>query len=459
MTSEYLSALGFLHPDLGQEVLGVMHMASEHPVRLVTTVPVFALGRATQTIQSVRPQVVLVDSKVPGFSLPEALELRRQSDAPFLLVGLAPAGSAELEAMLGAGLDAVFSLPISHQTFDSIGTELPLKFQEVADGWGKGAFASVVPESLRAVLADAGGQVWQRQAIGVWSPKGGPGKTTVAIEMAAVLATLGGRKVALVDANMNGGHIKLRLNVRASHSILNAANIYHQCIGNPALEREIPRRLSELMVRVSGTDNLHVLPGIVNMQQATHDAIAGERGAQFAAFLVDLLKREYDFVIVDLGSSMNVGAHVGAIQKMDYVLVVCTPDLTSISDAREGVHRTVIPRTGMDERRFGMVINRWQENLGISLKEASSYARISAVGVIPEDTSGKVTEAGNSGISFFARYSPNKTNPASTEETLSGFATLAAHFYPPISAAWSERLKKPRKRGWLGGLLAREARG
>ena len=54
-----------------------------------------------------------------------------------------------------------------------------------------------------------------------------------------------------------------------------------------------------------------------------------------------------------------------------------------------------------------------------------------------------MTEAGNAGISFFARYSPRKGNSATTEETLSGFATLAAHFYPPISAAWSERWKKP----------------
>ncbi len=155
---------------------------------------------------------------------------------------------------------------------------------------------------------------------------------------------------------------------------------------------------------------------------------------------------------------MNVGVHSGAIQKMDHVLVVCTPDLTSIADAREGVHRTVIPRTGMDESRFSMVINRWQESLGITIKEASAFARISALCVIPEDSTGRVTEAGNSGISYFARYSPQKGNPPETEEALHGFVSLASHFYPPISAGWSERLKKPARRRLFGGWFARPVR-
>ena len=39
-----------------------------------------------------------------------------------------------------------------------------------------------------------------------------------------------------------------------------------------------------------------------------------------------------------------------------------------------------------------------------------------------------------------------KKNPKETEQTLHGFAQLAGQFYPPISAAWSERLKSGRKK-------------
>ncbi len=271
MSEEFLSILAFMHPEVGQELLRSLHMGSDAAVRVVTTVPVFNLAKAIHSVQVIAPQIVLLDASVSGYSLEDALDLRRSTPHPFLLVGLANAGSSELEAMLGAGLDAVYPLPLSAQTLDRLNTELPLKYSAVAQSWGKGAFAAVVPDELRSVLAEAGGSSWQRQAIGVWSPKGGPGKTTVAIELAAVLSTLGGRKVALVDANMNGGHIKLRLNVAASHSILNAANLYHQCVGSPSLERDLPRRISELMVNVWGTHNLAVLPGIVNVQQAVHE--------------------------------------------------------------------------------------------------------------------------------------------------------------------------------------------
>ncbi len=40
-----------------------------------------------------------------------------------------------------------------------------------------------------------------------------------------------------------------------------------------------------------------------------------------------------------------------------------------------------------------------------------------------------------------ATYANRADNPRGTEAALQGLAELAAQFYPPIAAAWSERLK------------------
>ena len=65
------------------------------------------------------------------------------------------------------------------------------------------------------------------------------------------------------------------------------------------------------------------------------------------------------------------------------------------------------------------------------------------------DTTGNITLAGNEGISYIAKFGNERRNPPQTEATLQGIAELATQFYPPIGAAWAERMKNRRvKRGF-----------
>lgn len=445
--SEYLTALLFARGPISQEMMSVMHMASGRMVRVATALPIFNMANATQILQQMAPQILIVDAMVDGFSLQDIIQLKQRSGAPFVIVGLAQAGSSAMEEMLTVGLDATYPLPLSGQTYVRMESELPAKYEEVAKAWGKGAWGAAAPDAIKAATAAAGGASWQRQSIAVWSPKGGVGKTALACELAATLAAIGGREVALVDANMNGGHVKLRLNVDAKQSILNAASTFHTHKGHPSLESDAVQKVANLMVPLPGTENLKVLPGVANMRQSLNENIVGESGLEFARWLINILKRRFDFVIVDVGSSINVGVHLGVIQEVDFVLAVCEPDLTSLADVKEGVHNSIIPKQGISINRFGLVINKWQDGLGVSLKDAAKYTGVTAMGIIPFDTSGNVTRSGNEGQSYVARYANKKGNRRETEATLQGFAQLAGQFYPPIAAAWAERMKRSKKKG------------
>ena len=445
--SEHLTALLFARPEISTQMMSVMHMASGRRVVLATFLPMFNLANATTVMQQLAPQVVIVDAKVEGFSLPQITDLRQKATAPFVVVGLAQAGSSEMEEMLGVGLDAAYPLPLSAQTFARMEEELLPKYAEVARGWGKGAWGAAAPEAIKAAIAAAGGAAWEKKAIACWSPKGGVGKTVVACELAAMLAAIGGRDVVLVDANMNGGHVKTRLNVDAPYGLLNAASTYHTHKGHPSLESDAVIKLKGYLHPMPATSNLKVMPGVQNMEQSLNEAVVGDAGIEFMSWLIATLKRQFDFVIIDLGSSINVGVHQGAIRSVDFIIALCEPDLTSVADVKEGAHRSIINRMGKNINRFGLVINKWQDGLGVSLREAAKFAGISAMGIIPNDPTGNVTLAGNEGQSYVARFANKKGNPKETEQTLHGFASVAGQFYPPIAAAWSERLKRASKKG------------
>ncbi len=442
---EYLTALLFARPEISAQMNAQMHIATNRKVRLATLLPLFDVSKAVEILQSMKPQVVIIDAHVNGFELSHIVHLRQQAADPFVVVGLAQAGSTEMEQLLGYDLDATYTLPLNPQMYDRFDQDLPGIYKQVSQAWGKGAWGAGAPEAIKAATAAAGATSWQRSAIAVYSPKGGVGKTVIACELAATLAALGGREVALIDANMNGGHVKLRLNVDVPHGILNAAATYHTNKGHPSLEADALKKVLGYLVPLAGTSNLKVLPGVVNMEQSLNESLLGEAGMDFMMWIIPILKRQFDFVVIDMGSSINVGVHIGVLKSVDFIIAVCEPDLTSLADIKEAIHRSIVAKHGVGLDRIGLVINKWQDDLGISLKEASKYAEVTAMGIIANDGTGNITRAGNQSQSYLAKYINEKKNPKETEQTIHGFAQLAGQFYPPISAAWSERLKSGRK--------------
>lgn len=441
MAQDYISVLGFFRPDTNQGLFNEMHMGTERPVRILSSTPMFSLSTATSMLQQIGPAVLAVDAHVPGYSLKDILTLKQGSKRPFVLVGLANAGSSQMEEMIQCGrFDALYTLPVNIIMIEKMCDELPGVYERVSASWGKGVWDAATPDQIRDTMSNISGAGWQRAAIGVWSPKGGVGKTMLSTELAAALATIGGRNVALIDANMNGGHVHIRLNIESDYNILSAATAYAMTRGHESMEKEFPSRLKDYLIPVSGAPNLVVLPGIGNMDQASHEDIRAEKGMEFMTYLIRFLKRSYDFVIVDMGSSVNVGVHRGVFQSVDSIVVVGTPDLTGLVDIKNGVD-LLTNSIGIDRSRFSLALNMWQDTLGVSLAQAATLVKLTAVAAITQDPTGAVTKCGNEGISYVARYAGQKNNTPTTESSLGGLVALASHFYPSIAAAWDGRAK------------------
>ena len=442
----YLTAVAFVPVSTGNALSAELHMGSQHGVRVMTAIPNFNPEQALAMIHQVRPEIIMIDAQVAGFSSSAFLALRDKIEAPVVLVGFANAGSADLDELHKSAFDVAFPLPLNTLSLQRLLEDLPAAYHTVSQGWGKGMWGLNAAGSIRDAAAAAGGAQWARAAVALFSPKGGVGKTWLATELAAMLAGIGGRRVALVDANMNGGHVRLRLNIAATHSILNAAHYYDTNKGHPSTAADTPQKILDLMVITPGLGNLSVMPGIVNMEQATQKALAGSAGEEFIKYLVDLLKKHFDFVIVDVGSSTNVGVHRGVLGSVDMIYVVATSDVTSLSDNKAAVHKTLFSSLGISPERVRLVVNKWDDRVGVSLRQAGEMVGLPGIGLIPLDKTNATTLAGNDGQSYVAMFGNQKGNPAEIEGVLSGLANLAGNLYGPVVSAWNARGDKTKKK-------------
>ena len=130
-----------------------------------------------------------------------------------------------------------------------------------------------------------------------------------------VLLPVAGKKTLLVDANMNAGHIAWRLGIKEladRNNIVHLANDY-KLNGNQLTAQLLAQRVVKadryLDERTKTVENrLDIVLGIPMVDLSVNTAIQGRQGEQFMSDLLRMARGMYEFVVVDCGSSINIGA-------------------------------------------------------------------------------------------------------------------------------------------------------
>jgi pilus assembly protein CpaE len=234
----------------------------------------------------------------------------------------------------------------------------------------------VLPHPVsREALLDAIGRVRQRAAglparrrrgklVAFIGCKGGSGVTFLAGNLAYALAETEGKKVALIDLNLQFGDAALYLTQRrAKCSVADVAREVHRLDG--AL-------LASSMVQVTPT--LHVLPAPEAPEQAaqvTPDSIAP---------LLQVAIAEYDLVVVDAGRTLEP-VTLRALDLADLVYAVLELDVPSLHDAKRLLHALAGLGYGKDKLR--LLVNRYEKGGRVTLEDAAAALRWQVAHTLP----------------------------------------------------------------------------
>jgi pilus assembly protein CpaE len=221
--------------------------------------------------------------------------------------------------------------------------------------------------------------------------KGGAGTTTLAVNCGVELARLSKRSTVIIDLKPGLGEVALFLGVRPRYSVLDAIDNLHR------LDREF---LKELVVKHKS--GLEILAG------SDHFDRPGAADAGAIEELFRLLTRQYEYLVVDVGSQINSCA-VAALYAADRMFLIANPDVPSVRNAQRLLER--VRELGASGDRVRVLLNRAAEPYPIPPKQIEAALGHPIHHTFPSDYK-TVSTALNSGVPL----------------ALSGDSDIAAHF-------------------------------
>ncbi|MDD2585239.1 MAG: MinD/ParA family protein [Syntrophomonadaceae bacterium] len=187
----------------------------------------------------------------------------------------------------------------------------------------------------KEIEAELKGNFQKTRVIVISSGKGGVGKTTIAVNIAMAISSMG-KKVVLMDADMGLANIDIML------GILPKYNLYHMIQGQKNIKDII----------IPGPGDLMIIPGGSGI-----DELANIDQNQLQKLLTEIGKidGQYDYMIIDTGA--GISKHVIAfLLAADDAIIITTPEPTSLTDAY-GIIKTVHRRQSFAGNLY-LVVNR-----------------------------------------------------------------------------------------------------
>src|SRR4029078_12338411 len=240
------------------------------------------------------------------------------------------------------------------------------------------ATAPVVPVGASSNGTEGG---HDGQVIAVFSPKGGVGRTTVAVNLAVAAATELGKSVVLMDGSFQFGDVGVLLNLHPKNKSI--ADLV------PELEAGEADSLDTFVINHS--PGIRVLVARPSPEMAELIPPSGVRR------VLDGLRRGHDLVIVDCTSWLNETT-LAILDAAAVALTLLSLKITSIKNMR--LFLEVAEQLGYEQDKVKLVLNRADSSLGIRVSVVqSSIGRDAQHSIVSDGRS--VVYALNRGVPFF----------------------------------------------------------
>lgn len=303
-------------------------------------------GSAVDELSAFHPDLVLL-----GFrEFPAALKTAEQILTQLPSVGLVMVGPSlqppDVMRAMRAGVRDVLSDPSDAELVTAL-----------EQAW---AFHLRIKGEQAKAKARAEGRVFV-----IHSPKGGTGKSTLAVNLACVLREQLGKDVVLVDLALHSGDLDLLLNVKTKATWADLAQ-------RPEFG---PDELETALVR--GADGLSLLAAPSQPEDA--ELV----GAEVVERAIAMLRRQFPLVVVDTGSILNE-ATFKAIDMADRLLMPLPLTLPALRQAQRALR--LWSQLGVETQKVEVMA--WDQKGDLTLAEVEQVLQRPVAFRLPHDQKG-----------------------------------------------------------------------
>jgi pilus assembly protein CpaE len=340
-----------------------------------------ASGReAIELAAKLSPDVVLMDINMPDMDGIAATE-RLSAEVPAAaVVMMSVQGEADyLRRSMLAGAREFLVKPFSSDELTSSIRQVYTRERE------KQSRITVAPSaaagSAPAKPADERTSSEPGRVVAVFGPKGGVGRTTLAVNLAVAAATELGQRTCLLDASFQFGDVGVLLNLNPKNKSI--ADLI------PELEAGDAESLDTFIINHSAGIRVLLAPPSPEMAELITPT-ATKR-------MVEQLRMTHDLVVVDCMSTFN-DTTLAILDLADTVLTMLSLEITSIKNIR--LFLEVAEQLGYGSDKVRLVLNRADSSLGIRVADVEhSIGRRVDHTIVSDGRS--VVYALNRGVPFF----------------------------------------------------------
>jgi pilus assembly protein CpaE len=340
---------------------------------------------AIQLTLETNPDVVLMDINMPDMDGIAATESIRQQMPSVQVVILSVQGDQNYmrKAMLVGARDFLTKPPMPDELFAAIRRAGKMAREERAKS--KQAYAAA---QGGANQINATGVMTRGKIIQVYSPKGGTGCTSIAVNLAVALHN-DETHVVIVDANFQFGDVAIFLNEQGKNTLLDLT---------PRVDELDPEILDNVMIK-NAASGVHVLASPSRPEEA--EKVEAD---QFTK-LLRYLRNYYAYIIID-SSAYLTDISLSVMDIADAIVLIATQDIPSIKNNR--LFLDLLSTLNIPSEKIAFVMNKFDKRIAISSEKVGENLKQEVLAVIPLDER-TVIPSVNRGVPFML---DNKTSPA-----------------------------------------------
>ncbi|HUI90265.1 MAG TPA: response regulator [Anaerolineales bacterium] len=340
-----------------------------------------------QLSQELDPDVVLMDINMPDIDGISATESIRQKSPQTQVIILSVQNDQNYmrRAMLAGARDFLAKPPVGDELISAIRRAGEMARSERSKSVQARAISALPGANPMAMTGLVG--LSQGKIVCIYSPKGGTGCTTIAVNLALALHNED-THVVLVDANLQYGDVAVFVNEQGKNTILDIA---------PRVDDLDPDIVQSIMIK-------HEASGIHILAAPQRPEMAEKVSADQFTKVLNYLKQLYAYVVVDTASLLN-DITLATIDASDAIVLVTTQDIPSVKNAR--LFLDLSQTMGVARDRIVFTMNRFDKRIAITPERIGENLKQEVKVVIPLDER-VVIPAVNRGVPFML---DNKSQP------------------------------------------------